>query len=554
MYFFVPALQIDGDHFPDYWQDDTNYDWYDDELQKLGIISSEDKDNLGENKIRNDIEAENDRKVAQEIEDFRSDVEDQFGIDSADVDLEDYQIEDNRSKGEDDEIAIENKDKESDESLDDSLDALEDIAADVADLNRIKESLDDTKDAKNDKVKQLNPINKFDADTNDILDQDNVNKNKTDEILQETKDILKEDEGKNDFLEVLPLSTDTSNLNDTIEETRKILNSTDDKFDDEIKKVDSKELEDILKVDEDNLKNFEEAYDDMLALSKMSDNLNDTNSFNDTVSDDEKELDEIYKAYIDLAGDYENIDDGNLDVLLGKKTKKEEAFPDDTRSEEESNHKPHPIEYLNDALSPSDGIKEPDAEMIPEVTTKVETTDNNKLNLNDTDYNYVVKSENDEVLEKFVQKHAEDFNFKSENFDKHIAPIHITLSEDPVVVTSPNYPSNYPTNNIIDWIFYGDGEGIEFNITDFAVNGHIGDYLLVKPGKKVWKFSFLNITLTFICLNEKFYVFWASWHSLTLIQQTYEKASITPFYATAMSQYFQRPGRSIAPPRRTLTF
>ncbi|XP_014372260.2 uncharacterized protein LOC106721734 isoform X2 [Papilio machaon] len=480
--FSVQALQNDGEHFPDYWPDDTNYDWYDDELEKLGIISSEDKDNIDESKIRSDIDAENDRKVAQEIDNFRSDIDDQIGIDSADVDLVDYQIEDNRSEGEDDEIASENKDKESEESLD----ALDDLAADVADLNRIKESLDDSKESKHE-VKPLNPIKKFDADTDDILNQDNT-KNKTDEILQETKDILKEDEGKNEFLEVIPLNPDTSNVNDTLEETRKILNSTDDKLDEEEEKNSKEELDDILKVDEDNLKNFNEAYDDMLAWSKMSQSLNETNLLNDTVSEDEKEIDEIYKAYIDLADDYENIDDGNLDVLLGNKKEKEESFPDDTRSEEESKHKSHPIEYLNDALNASDGIKNPDAEMIPEkvadVSTKTETKDSNKVNstISDTDYNYVIQSEYDEVLEKFKQKHSEDFNFKSENFDKHIAPIHITLSEDPVVVTSPNYPNNYPTNNIIDWIFYGDGEGIEFNITDFAVNGHIGDYLLVKPG------------------------------------------------------------------------
>ncbi|XP_013168767.1 PREDICTED: uncharacterized protein LOC106118637 isoform X2 [Papilio xuthus] len=474
--FSVEALQKEGEHFPDYWQDDSNYDWYSDELEKLGILSSENKDTVDENKIQNDVEAENDRKVAEEIENFRSDIEDQFNIDSADIDLVDYQIEDNRSEGEDDEIADK---KESEENLDD----LEDLAADVADLNRIKESLDDSKESKHE-VKPLNPIKKFDADTNDII---NNAKNETDEIIQETKDILKEDDGKNDFLEVIPINLDTSNLNDTLEETKKILNSTDDRLDEEVKKiVPQEDMENILKVDEDNLKNFNEAYDDMLAWSKMADSLNETDLFNDTISNDEKELDEIYKAYIDLTDDYENIDDGHLDILLdNKKSEQKESFPDDTRSEEESKHKTHPIEYLNDALNASDGIKNPDAEMIPEIeVTKTETKDNNVVNstITDTDYNYVIQSEYDEVLQKFKQNHSEDFNSKSENFDKHIAPIHITLSEDPVVVTSPNYPNYYPTNNIIDWIFYGDGEGIEFNITDFAVNGHVGDYLLVKPG------------------------------------------------------------------------
>ncbi|KPJ03909.1 Endoplasmic reticulum metallopeptidase 1 [Papilio xuthus] len=471
------TLQKEGEHFPDYWQDDSNYDWYSDELEKLGILSSENKDTVDENKIQNDVEAENDRKVAEEIENFRSDIEDQFNVDSADIDLVDYQIEDNRSEGEDDEIADK---KESEENLDD----LEDLAADVADLNRIKESLDDSKESKHE-VKPLNPIKKFDADTNDII---NNAKNETDEIIQETKDILKEDDGKNDFLEVIPINLDTSNLNDTLEETKKILNSTDDRLDEEVKKiVPQEDMENILKVDEDNLKNFNEAYDDMLAWSKMADSLNETDLFNETISNDEKELDEIYKAYIDLTDDYENIDDGHLDILLdNKKSEQKESFPDDTRSEEESKHKTHPIEYLNDALNASDGIKNPDAEMIPEieVNTKTQTKDNNVVNstIPDTDYNYVIQSEYDEVLQKFKQNHSEDFNFKSENFDKHIAPIHITLSEDPVVVTSPNYPNYYPTNNIIDWIFYGDGEGIEFNITDFAVNGHVGDYLLVKPG------------------------------------------------------------------------
>lgn len=89
-----------------------------------------------------------------------------------------------------------------------------------------------------------------------------------------------------------------------------------------------------------------------------------------------------------------------------------------------------------------------------------------------------------DLMAQFQEVHKNEFDTQSEDFSTHVAPIHMSLRVDePQEITSPNYPGNYPTNNIVDWIFDGEGIGIEFNITDFAVNGVLGDYLLVKPGE-----------------------------------------------------------------------
>lgn len=91
----------------------------------------------------------------------------------------------------------------------------------------------------------------------------------------------------------------------------------------------------------------------------------------------------------------------------------------------------------------------------------------------------LTSDELEDLMDQFKIVHSDIFEVKSES-----SPIHVKLSvNEPVIITSPNYPNPYPTNNIIDWLFEGEGTGIELIIEDFAVNGALGDYLLVKPGR-----------------------------------------------------------------------
>ncbi|XP_068624036.1 interaptin-like [Battus philenor] len=514
----VKALQQDVDSFPGYWQNDGDYDWYSDELEKFGIVSAENKevaDKSIEKSVTNTLkqidnaDEEIDKKVAEEIEKFRIENDDRINSENLETDdeLVDYQIEDNRSEVDDDTIDDQKNEHQESDINDDDLSEMDDLRAEIADLNRIKQSLDDSKERSTDKIENATTFTKeplsssklFDVDTEDIANS-NDKKNYTAEIFLETQKILNEDESDNDSLGLISVPAyNQSNLNETVEEAKKILDSTDDELGDSesiksIKKLENLDIDDIMNMKEEDLKSYQEAYDDVLEhWDKLSENWDEKMS----PTDEEKELDEVYKKVIDLDKDYETISDDDLEELfahdkLSNKNITElsleevEPFPDDTRSVEEKAPQPKPIEYLHDALEPSDSPKEPDAEMIDTVkSTKTDvhleetegTTESSKTN-----YDHLTNSEYDKAMNEFKSQHREEFDFKSADFDKHVAPIHITIGEEPVIVTSPNYPNNYPTNNIIDWIFYGEGEGIELNITDFAVNGHLGDYLLVKPG------------------------------------------------------------------------
>ncbi|KAJ8708860.1 hypothetical protein PYW08_010242 [Mythimna loreyi] len=135
--------------------------------------------------------------------------------------------------------------------------------------------------------------------------------------------------------------------------------------------------------------------------------------------------------------------------------------------------------YGDDALVDEKQSKEENAEEFETKTTKVE----DGITIKSVMVDDLNSAELSDLMTQFVAAHKEEFDTNSENFEGHVMPIHITLSVDePTVITSPDFPKPYPTNNIVDWVFDGPGLGIEMNITDFAVNGALGDYLLVKPG------------------------------------------------------------------------
>ncbi|KAL0810685.1 hypothetical protein ABMA28_010014 [Loxostege sticticalis] len=137
----------------------------------------------------------------------------------------------------------------------------------------------------------------------------------------------------------------------------------------------------------------------------------------------------------------------------------------DTNVEENVEKKSTPTINLVETLSSSKD------EIVPSTVTETATT---------LDVTHLNAEQYDQLMAEFVQAHADDIS--NDGLGRNAGPIEITLTQEPTLVTSPNHPNPYPTNNVIDWMFTGDGEGIELIIHDFFVNGVIGDYLLIKPG------------------------------------------------------------------------
>ncbi|CAH2057900.1 unnamed protein product, partial [Iphiclides podalirius] len=522
LFIAVQALQVES--FPDYLNVDDNVFYYDDELDFSGEKNKElsEAKKLISNK-QNASDEESDRKVVEEIEMFRNDneVEESHINDESAGALGDYQFEDNRSEVDEDEEnvngEVDSKEQES-EDIDPELRVLNDLASEIEDLNKIKEALDDSKTRTDDESEHnvddlqgehLNPVKKFEIDTDDIIKIDSTIKELTEneDKVQGSMESFNEnfDENDEDFSDnIKAKSTENSEI---VKET-KTLGTANEELPENDKEMKSQEEDEKFLIGEDDMKSFQEAYDDLDNWDKLFDKLDEIEAVKDKdeiPTSEERDFDETFKA---LMEDYDyfslsepatgnNENDTNVSI--------EEPFPDDTRPDEQASRKESTIEYIHDALEASDEAKNPDAEMINETSPSPTTTqsveeekeiddveddgaveqeDKAAANATSTtvDYDHLSASEYERIMDVFESKHSGDFNFTSEDFDKHIAPVHMTINDQPVVVTSPNYPNNYPTNNIVDWIFQGDGEGIELNITDFAVNGHLGDYLLVKPG------------------------------------------------------------------------
>ncbi|XP_059056070.1 putative uncharacterized protein DDB_G0287457 [Achroia grisella] len=133
--------------------------------------------------------------------------------------------------------------------------------------------------------------------------------------------------------------------------------------------------------------------------------------------------------------------------------------------------------YVNDALPAVDK-----ADVEESKSTEKEIQIEDKEPTKTMNVEKLSSSELDELTNQFKILHSEDFNMKSDRIENG-APIHIKLSlDEPTEVTSPNYPEPYPTNNVVEWLFDGEGVGIELNITDFNLTSVLGHYMIVKPG------------------------------------------------------------------------
>ncbi|XP_039750406.1 uncharacterized protein LOC120626772 isoform X2 [Pararge aegeria] len=309
-------------------------------------------------------------------------------------------------------------------------------------------------------------------------------------IFEDTKTILNEDNG-NDFAQddLVELNTEkTSTFTEILEETARFLKEASDKnadeesfnytnpslhYDEEI----SKETEQEDSVDQ-AIGNFRaEGFSE--AMSKLSD-----------IGDEIYELNETYKMLVNnITISEDNKDIG--DIKVDEKDKKEQEI-----------NTSHPILYLDDALPATEPeITNPDRdETTPSLITQ-ETIipdklyDNQLVNrnllMNKPDGSTAEHTLTTPTIEDLSSSNINNLmsNFPSPNRITEITPNDIRTAnnvwltvDSPTVITSNNYPSPYPTNSVTDWMITGDGVGIELNITDLAVNGHVGDYVLFKPG------------------------------------------------------------------------
>ncbi|KAM3957227.1 uncharacterized protein ACR2FA_008786 isoform 2-T2 [Aphomia sociella] len=489
----------------------------DDNNEEISKVSSEDGTNFSEDKLaeNNDLQ----QNVDEDIEETRKILEESGSQ---------FENEENKENVKNAEDVV--GDAEMKKMIEETLKILEDNTNDDGDVNNNSEDILIPEDDNNEEISKVSHEDGTNFSENKLAEIDNPQQN-VDEVIEETRKILEEsssqfenEENKENVKDSEDVVGDIE-MKKMIEETLKILEDNNGQFDengdinDKIyeseRELDSKNLiEETNKLLEEtveqlNSKETVNEKDDNLDviykdLNVDLDNLLDTwkklsnDDFvleeenpddslnNDHILDYEEKYGRPYgegKVLSQRDDYYESIDDDNLSEIFSDHKSGEESGNDETvqklmdsvvENNEESivdngENNDAPILYVNDALIAADN----DTESEPVKSEAVKTMNIEKLS----------NSELEQLTSQFMILHSEDIDTKSDSFNSNVAPIHIKLSVDePTVVTSPNYPNPYPTNNVIDWIFDGDGVGIELNITDFNVNSALGDYLLVKPG------------------------------------------------------------------------
>ncbi|KAJ2944897.1 hypothetical protein O0L34_g1789 [Tuta absoluta] len=260
----------------------------------------------------------------------------------------------------------------------------------------------------------------------------------------------------NDDLEKLFATLNKLTSDDTSNELEKNEKISDEHSEGDV--VPNKDKHEDYSIKEDDLDKEETVLKDREALDKYIDQFgaDDVDSIEDSIDSNEYYNDEnIFAADTDV--DVSNVQE------VAKKSD-ETVLENRIESSETS-----PVEAEKEAVQ--DDILSQDDSLTQDTTVKsIAVTD-----LSSEQYN--------DLMTQFSIVHASELDTQAENFGKYIAAVHMTLSaEEAIEITSPNFPSTYPTNNVLDWILEGDGTGIELNITDLAVRGAQGDFLLVKPG------------------------------------------------------------------------
>ncbi|XP_038218181.1 uncharacterized protein LOC119836784 isoform X2 [Zerene cesonia] len=393
-------------------------------------------------------------KNNKEIDQFRKEVEASIAEAENDdyANIIDYQIEDNRSEAD--------------------IKRNDDVAVDVKepDLHFFSKNLNAPEEKENGVSDE---ISKF-------YDE---NKEPEEDIIEETKAILNE-EDENDFEKIRPLSHDVSDIKDIVEETKNLLNETDNSFDSKANDtiINAQESE---KVTENKSGKITKSYDE---FKSSMDELLDTL---DRLDVDNKDEDNYYDY--DNQFDYYTVNDDNKpdEKLSDDETLKDASFDSKTTQ--------MPIFYLNDALSAID------SNLSQSVEVKANTTSSDDIKTTETPEPATEKDEQkattqledklttrtviettpaQEVTEKPEENENKTSSIEKVPQSKPVTTIEVHLNVNDITkVVSPNYPSAYPTNQITDYIITGNGVGIEMNVTDFAINSFVGDYVLIIPGQ-----------------------------------------------------------------------
>ncbi|XP_073961085.1 uncharacterized protein isoform X2 [Choristoneura fumiferana] len=489
------SAQSDEDDVPDYWDGDYNEQWYQDQLEKLGLNNDDDKapedtnnfndyDNIANVGNQEKKQDEMDKKVEEEIQEFQENFNENDAIN-------DYQYEDNRS---------EQSEKVGDDEADDKAQPIRDDD----DANNKNDEYDEYGLNVKDDV-DLPPAQKDDEKDVEISKDDDVvplpippqYSDEVKQIMEETKAILDEEEEKpNDFAE--DDVKEDENIDDEIknifQETEKILEQTDNKFDEESdksqqidspvkeeadfnidddaeKKIDENLNDNIVSEDEDTVdKVYEDLNDDLSSLFETLDKLTKSVNEDDKVEQDLVDYAVNSDESLDEAADYENVLDSNLSDLFSEHSKQlEEKVAEKSDINDEDDIETMPAEEPQEAINKIESVNtsnenEGEKELIKSVS--VDDLTNDQL---------------DQLMKDFEVQHSDAFDAVP-NVDHFVNKIKLQYGKTKVI-TSENYPAGYPTNRIVDWIITGEGVGIEFNVTDFAVNSALGDYLMVKPGQ-----------------------------------------------------------------------
>ncbi|CAH0715146.1 unnamed protein product, partial [Brenthis ino] len=477
----------------DGWYDDY---WYEDMLDKP-VFDENEKDisNIAVSDEKDDDD------LKKELSDFiDKQTSKTKSIVTTEHNFEEYQFEDNRSVVNED--TLDAKSTISDQSENDNHAFLKTTSADFK----------SNTDAVTSQTNITTAINENHGVSSTEKDLQGTTKIYSDEdIIEETKAILNEDTG-NDFAEIksdTKIEENDEDLKKIFDETNKILDNDDtDSIDEEFKDKNSNESFEYIdkgspETAEDDT--VDKAFNDLMSdLDKLKETWNKLKDSDDvSEADFDIGLDSKTNKLLSLEDDdYEEINDNNLEKIFENNESDNDGSFDvdendeviDNQSPEESELKQttiklnEPILYLNDALSASEAENKEDN--INEELLRTSTTHEGKESetqetiLNSTTAidakEELSSAEVDELMQDFTERYQQKMQISLSDVKK---ATQIQLNVDtPVVITSPGFPEPYPTNQTTDWMFTGNGMGIELNITEFAVNGHVGDYLLVKPG------------------------------------------------------------------------
>lgn len=509
-----------------------------DKIENIDDFDSDNSFNLNED----DDSPDSDQKVLEDIENYRK-------LLSADGEnLENYQFEDNRSDIKDlaDSASQESNDiNESDIQVknngifygkdyieaEDKQDKLflegfknflsEKVASrhnqdDIANDYTSKELNDD---ADNEEEVSNNVESKEDVDTmsKEVSNENDQNNNQNHEIVEKDDDIVSKEKASNneeayaydsDFDMTKEVIASDQNESQESEAIDKDDNALANDLETKAEPVES-ELKDNDKPEEANESDsYDDDYDNdeftklLGALDKISGASVEENEKNDA-----KPFKPI-KNYEDIddesTEEEDNSDVVNIDSNLGDIFKEADSadkliIQTSTQGVEKEGEviPPEGKSYGNDGIyneNPIDENADKDDENLQSVVDKSKE----RVRLHAVD---VMAEPDAETTSKEYNEQMEDFISKlREKLDAHSiknqdtgAPIHKTLSADQAVLIE--YPGDYTTSDVYDWILDGDGAGVELNITSLNLKGDAGQYLLIIPGKCAYR-NIIIFTLT----------------------------------------------------------